>query len=291
MTRVVLRIASLLLLAATAHAQTATIELLDPGAEPRAPLRYKYTAGSVERGTMEMSVSLLREANGQYVPMVAMPPTRMTMELRVTDVGPDGTAKVEMATRSAEAAVDQATGIGPNDMNNALATVSRLGGWFTMDTRGRTTAAEAVLRPSTGAQATAPGADKALTQAINNQLPMEASMFPEEPVGKGARWRVTTSSPIATLDTTTASEYTLLARQGNRIELDMKMGLIASGNSPDGGFIATGGAATGHAVIDLDKLVHTMTMQADNDMPVPAGQAAGPGMRMQMRMSLSPETH
>ena len=71
----------------------------------------------------------------------------------------------------------------------------------------------------------------------------------------------------------------------------MKMGLIASGSSPDGGFVATGGAATGHSVIDLDKLVHTMTMQADNSTPGPAaaGQAAGPGMRVQMRVTLSPE--
>jgi len=289
MTRVVLRIASLLLLASTAHAQTATIELLDPGAEPRAPLRYKLTAGSVERGTMEMSVNLLREANGQYVPMVAMPPTRMTMELRVTEVAPDGTARVEMSTRSAEADVDQTTGVSTKAMNSTLSTVSRLGGWYTMDSRGRTTMGEAELRPTAGAPAN-PAADKALTQLINSQTSVEASMFPEEPVGKGARWRVTTSSPIATLDATTASEYTLLSRQGNRIELDMKMGLIASGNSPDGGFVATGGAATGHAVIDLDKLVHTMTMQADNNIPVPAGQAAGPGMRVQMRMSLSPET-
>jgi hypothetical protein len=293
MTRVVLRIASLLLLAATAHAQTTTIELLDAGAQPRAPLRYKFTAGSVERGTLEMSMSLQRETNGQYVPVVTMPPVRMTMELRVTEVTADGAARVEMTTRSAEAAVDQGTGVGQGDINSALATVSRLGGWYTMDTRGRTTAGEASLRPMTGASATAQGRDTALTQAINNemnnQLPTDASMFPEEPVGKGARWRVTTRSPVATLDAATSSEYTLLSRQGNRIELDMKMGLTASGSSPQGVSVAAGAAATGHSVIDLDKLVHTMTVQADSDMQGTNAPGQPAAMRTQMRMTVTPE--
>jgi hypothetical protein len=102
---------------------------------------------------------------------------------------------------------------------------------------------------------------------------------------------VTTRSPLATLDAANSAEYTLVSRQGNRIELDMKAGITASGSSP-GGVSATADAdVTGRFVIDLDKLVHTMTMQSGSVVqpPTAPGQPAGSAMRTQMRMTLTPE--
>ncbi len=292
MTRALLRIASLLLVAGTSWAQS-TVELIDAGAAPRAPLRYQYQAGTTERVTSEMAISMAQEVNGQLTPAMAMPPTRTVMETRITDVAADGSAQVEMRTVSAEAAPGP-TSTGDARPTDSLVTMSRLAGRYRVDALGRTLQADVSLTPATGPEPDRPSTDRLLTE-INGVSTNQASMFPDQAVGTGARWRVTTTQAFMGVNMQMTQEYTLRSRKGDIVELDMKM----SGPVLDTGSAALAGApagiqqvanASGTATVDLRRLNPRMSMQVDNE--VSQGTVGQPGasrMKMQMRMTLTPE--
>lgn len=294
MTRALLRIASLLLVAGSACAQNA-IALLDAGAEPRAPLRYQYQAGTTERVAMEMHMSMLREVNGELQPMATMPPIRTVMETRVAEVRADGSARVEMVTRSTEAAPSPTGAPQGRDLNESLAATSRLAAWFVVDTRGRTLEGQASQTPVAGPAPPSQGMMDSVLNEVNNGIHNEAGLFPEEAVGEGARWTITTSQVLMGITVQTVQEVTLRRRSGHIVELEM----TSSGPALDTGSGALAGAPPmqqkstmkGTTTVNLQRLNPAMTMLTDSEISTgAAGQAAPPmTMKSQMRVTLTPE--
>ncbi len=134
MIRLLARIAPLLCLCAIAHAQS-TIQVIDYGAEPRAPIRYKFTAGQSENAIMEMSMSGSTEVDGKVTP-IASPATRTMVNMRVTEVAADGSAHVEFAMRSSEALAQPGASVDQASINKTLSGISLLSGSYRTDTRG-----------------------------------------------------------------------------------------------------------------------------------------------------------
>ncbi|HEY8377592.1 MAG TPA: hypothetical protein VIK91_13950, partial [Nannocystis sp.] len=63
--------------------QGSVVALLDPGAEPRTPLRLKLTAGQQQAMVMTMRMGIAMQIAGQKPPRQTIPPMQMTMNLSV----------------------------------------------------------------------------------------------------------------------------------------------------------------------------------------------------------------
>jgi hypothetical protein len=290
MKRSLLAVATLLCLGTVAHAQS-TLQVLDYGTEPRATLRYQFKVGQSERATMEMSINASMEMNGQKMPSTAMPPIKATMSMLVTEVAPDGSARLEFRTQSAEAPVDQVEGQASQALlNRALAGLTLVSGSYRTDTRGRVLESNVSLPEGYVPAATAQTMNQLMGQG-NETL----QQFPDEAVGPGARWQVVQKQQIAGVAITIGQEYTLKSRNGNRIELAVKTATpaTAAASAANGVLASVAPTTSGTMLIDLNKLVPTISVQggSDSTMTLP-GQGEPQVMKIssQMRMSVVPAT-
>ncbi len=67
-----------------------TVKLLDPGAQPRTALRYKFQANRTEKMVMEISMAMAIEIGDQKLPETQVPASRMTMTIDSKEVSPEG---------------------------------------------------------------------------------------------------------------------------------------------------------------------------------------------------------
>lgn len=285
-----------------AQAQS-SIQLLDPGAQPRAPLRYQYKVGQTGQLEYVMQMEGKMWMDGREMPMPATPAIRTVMTLRVTELSPDGYARIEFNSASAEP-TPGAAGAPQTSANTmeSLAMLSRLSGSYWINARGMGRQAEVNLRDAApGAPSPSPAADTVLRMTrefTQEQGAFDAAMFPEEAVGEGARWRVTNRQTIGPIEQVVTQEYTLRARRGNVVELDMQGTTRQSGSAsfegaPAGLQSSGDGDMKGQMRIDLASLVPVMTTEstATSTTTMPAGPGAGEmKSTMTMRHKVAPVT-
>jgi hypothetical protein len=270
----------------TAAQAQSTVQLLDAGAAPREPIRYRLEAGRSERATMDIGMRIALEMGGQQIPMLAAPPIRMSMTMRATEVAADGTARIEFELGAAEVVGDQAQAA---QLGAALAGIKGMSGSFSMDTQGRITGGKIT---STGAAGQAADGMAANIEQTMQQL---AAPFPAEAVGNGARWQVLQVADTGAIKIRQAVEYTLRSRTGNRIILDMK---IADSSMDFGGAMPPGAKVdsmkmegAGSTTMNLARLVPTASMKAGAAMSMTIeaqGQSQSMQMNLQMQQAMAP---
>lgn len=295
MNRLLAIVASLFCVSSIAHAES-TLQILDYGAEPRAPLRYKFEAGKTERMMMEMTMSMANEVDGKLVPGASLPSTRTTMLLRVTDVAADGSARLEFESQSAESPMGQVAGQVPQaTLDRTLAGLSMLKGWYRTDTRGRVLESGVTLPESVLPEGMPPGMARQMMDEMMNDVDESQQELPEEAVGRGARWQVVQHLDIAGAKISQGQEFTLRSRSGNRVELDTKI-IQPPADGPGaplvpGMSIQSVSTGSGTMVLDLNGLSTTLTMEVNSTttMSMPSQAQAQPRkMVMQMKMTAGP---
>lgn len=267
-------------------AQT-TLELIEAGAAPRQQVRYQYQAGRAERAAMDINMQLALSLGGMQMPMGAVPPIQMILSLRTAEVATDGSAKMEFEIVSAEARGDdpQATQI-----NQSLQGARGLSGWYRVDTRGQIKDGQLNAPPG---GAPAGGAD--LLEDFETTMQQMAAPFPDEAIGPGARWRMTQHVTNNNMKMSQTAEYTLRARNGNRVELDVKM-LQASiqdiaGLPPGTKVDSVRMQGGGTNAMQLDRLVPTSSVEADIAIALSLnvqGMTQNMDMNMKMRQGVTP---
>lgn len=277
----------------TAVAQAQAVQVLDFGAEPRVPIRYRFEAGQAERASMEMAMQGSVETNGQRVPILNLPGVRATMDLRVTELAADGSARVEFETKTAEAPVDQVPDQAQPALSRTLAGLTQLSGWYRSDTRGKVSDAGVSVPPGLLPDNT--------THVMNQVLGQQhetLQQFPEEAVGVGARWQIRQQRDIAGLQVSATQEYTLRSRSGNRVELEMRTVSPLTATAPLAGVpVSAAAESSGTVLIDLGRLVPTMKLETNSTgsmTGMTAGPEAGPArmqITMQMQLSMGPATN
>ncbi|WP_238597091.1 DUF6263 family protein [Corynebacterium heidelbergense] len=205
------------------------VQLVSPGADPTEPLvwfasdgeqsvTFSATKGLAQRtessgpgsgSSSENSSASPEPSNGPQAPGVdAVPYQETTMLLPLT-------ASVDSDGKTRTTKVTVGTPTGNNEQRNAdIATAKGfvMTTQSTVDGRPQTRSFAAPESASTSARA---GVEESLTQM--NQLPL---VFPAEPVGRGAQWKVSSrvDDGVSMQQTTT---YTLLERQGSTVTLDV----------------------------------------------------------------------
>lgn len=272
------------------------LKLLEPGAEPRAVVRYKPTPGAtstyetVARTSMDMSM-VGPDGNTMSLPMGDMMPT-MVMKARNTVGQPTPNGLVPVRIEQLGMRLEGDT---PPEMAEAMqGSRAALDGMIfdmLVDANGKPVQLDIVSG----------GGDPAmgdLVQQLADQMIDRMATFPSEPIGVGARWTsvVDMSMSGLVMSVTQTSVVRAVTPQAIDLDVTMKMDLgngamqfpgMPPGVAPEiTKFVGTGGGAT-H--IDLGTLVATGSMTMDLDMAMKITAPGQPPMSMSMKMKQATE--
>lgn len=196
-----------------APSSRSAVTVLDPGAEPRRELRYRLEPGTADATTQRSEGTLVQDVAGQRQEL-AVPVTEVDVDHTVEDAGDGrftaastfGTARVmggdPAAVAETERILQQLEGV-------TITTTST--------DRGEVLDTTLDELPETGNPAFDMLSSSLLQQAASLAFP-----FPEEPVGIGARWSVTTEVEIGGLPIRAEYRMTMTRLDGDALDADLE---------------------------------------------------------------------
>lgn len=191
------------------------VTLEDPGAEPREPLRLRVTPGTTTSTEILTKLTLQLVAQGEELPVGAVPATRLVLEQHVDRVDPDGT--IHFTGRFTDVSVVSTPGVDASLIRQTQQAMDDLKGLtITGSTNVRGGAQTVDVDTSQVTDATL----KSTLDAMKSQIGTLAAPVPRAAVGRGARWSVKNSATIGGITMNTTTRYTLRSRDGDRYELD-----------------------------------------------------------------------
>jgi len=263
--------------------------LLDAGAEPRAPLRLKPTVGTPQVLEMVMDMGM-RMAIADQVQDMDLPPISFSMRSTVDGVDKDGSMTVHTVWLGAHTLEG---GSAPPEVANAMTQgFSMLQGLEMtqkLDPTGRVLSLELGGDPSPEIAAALNGVQDSMRQS--------QVYLPGEPVGLGAKWKVTVHVVSNGIPVDATTTYTLRGRDGDVLSLGSEVGMTIDAKAMSAAMPAGSGASmdrfeaagTGDLSWDLTRLFPTGKMGYEMHMamsaPSPTGE--GPtGVNMDMSYSM-----
>jgi hypothetical protein len=269
------------------------VTLLEPGAEPRAPLRYRLDA--MTPGTMmirmDTDMSISNPMMGQQ--QQTMPTMQMGTELQ--QVTPMDGGRLRMDFRMAGTEVLPREGADPAMIPILQSAMSQMGnpaGYSVIDDRGR------VLDGGFSTE----GLDPALQQqlsSLQDSISQMATPLPLEAVGVGASWRVDQSIQSNGLQIAQQAVYTLEDRTETAFRVRIRITQSATPQALQDPSLPPGvsmhldsfsGSGEGSATIPFASLIPTSTMRVSSTMAMSADMGDGnrvPMMNMEMTISMA----
>jgi len=205
--------------APAAKSKTPQVELLNPGVEPRQQLRLKPAINVKETAVMTLKMDMEISALGRSSPAAKSPVSVMTFETKVTKIDPNGDIHYEFTYTNADITGDtENTPPAVRDaMASALKSMVGMKGSFILDNRGFHKGGNFILPQ---------GADNNLKQMVgqmSKSLEQLTSPLPAEAVGKGAKWRVSSSFSDYIMNVDVISTYELASWQDGVASLNVSI--------------------------------------------------------------------
>lgn len=191
------------------------VTLEDPGADPREPLRLRVAPGTTTRTAVVTALTLELVANGEELPVGAVPATRLVMEQHVDRVDPDGV--IHFTGRFTEVSAVDTPGVDASAIRQAEEAIDDLEGLTvtgSTNVRGGAQTVEVDTRTVTDETL------RSTLDAMKSQIGNLAAPFPRSAVGRGARWTAKSSATIGGITMNTTTHYRLRSRDGDHYELD-----------------------------------------------------------------------
>jgi hypothetical protein len=213
---------------AIALPMTESFRLLDAGAAPRAPRRYRWDRDNRE-AVVEAALRSRRLTAGTWSAALAVPPVREGFGA-IVEPAPGGGARLSF--RGLTAAVvgpadDDARARADEYLAEFRALIEHRRGTLQLDDRGRITTVAFDDVPAGG------GDPRAVDEVWQRWL-AAAVPLPEEPVGTGARWRVVTVLRAGAAVVKQTAEYTLVEARPDRWIVDEDIRRIGEDQLVDG---------------------------------------------------------
>jgi hypothetical protein len=202
-----------------------TVKLIDAGTAPKTALRYKFKAGVTEYVEMDMKMSLALSMGGKAAPKADLPTMRTTMKIHAKEITPEGDLRCEFNTEKVDVLKD-----GPPDAKMHAALEKELGQIVGMHGTGRISS-RGVLSESEFELP--PGAGEKLRSQMGTMRDAIRQMympFPEEEVGKGAKWEVTSRIPLNGILLDSKALYTLTKVDKDGVQVDVDTVISAPPN-------------------------------------------------------------
>jgi hypothetical protein len=179
-------------------------KLVEPGAEPRAPRRYAFAVGKPEVRVGQVRVVITVAAPGRPPEQQAEPALELTMKLS-TKGASKGTFPFDV--RLEKAGLAEGQGLDPRSAAEAQKQLGPLVGLAAkLDITPRGMVGE--LAFAGDEKMAKPGTAEVL-QMLQQTLEFAAVPFPEEPIGLGAKWEMSTVSVAQGTKVTTTTVFLL----------------------------------------------------------------------------------
>jgi hypothetical protein len=260
------------------------IKLIDAGKDPKKALRLTAKVGLKRSMVMTMKMAMAMTLGANAMPMQKLPETRMTMDMKVTNVAPNGDIRYEFKIKKPEVIADKdANPMVVDAMKNALKGMEGMSGYAVVTSRGFTREADINVPANMDPQM------KQFMEGTKQSLHQIASPLPEEPVGVGAKWetimKLTQNGMV--LNQTATNELVDLKGETGKITLKIKQSAAPQKITQNGvtvdlkSLVSTG---SGEMQFDLARLVPSLasvTLNSDSQM-----EAMGQKMAMKLDMTM-----
>ncbi len=268
------------------------MKLLDPGKAPRRKLRYSWRTGRNEALTMDLRTSATTQEGDAMQPEIQLPPVHVVLAIDPLSVSPEGDLAYawRVTSTAVEAAAETPFSLAEG-MRAEVAAIEHLSGTAAVTSRGLAKGVSFDVSSFSDASATGQ-----MVEQIRQTLRDIAAPFPEEDVGRGARWEKL--SQLASRDEriTQAETFTLLDAEGDHGSLDDMLAQTA----PPQPLLGPGGASSGQARIesmlasgdgktrfDLSRLVPQTKFDGTTTMVVSGHSRTDDARRMTMIMRVA----
>jgi len=201
--------------ATAADANADPVLLLEAGAEPQAPLRYKIADGTTTKSNMDFTIATLA-TTAESAALSVVPGVRLHIVSGPAMATENG-VKFEVNIAKAEAAVPQ--GVDPKlaeELRQSAAILDDVGGTVEMNDRGIS------LSTQLNDKAKSPDLPlRLLMMIVNARTTLSRVVLPAEPVGLGARWEARKELTLYGFKVQQVDSYTLVERVGDEIKLNV----------------------------------------------------------------------
>ena len=201
--------------ATAADANADPVLLLEAGAEPQSPLRYKIADGTTTKSNMDFTIATLA-TTAESAALSVVPGVRLHI-VSGPAMATDNGVKFEVNITKAEAAVPQ--GIDPKvaeELRQSAAILDDVGGTVEMNDRG------IMLATELNDKAKSPDIPlRLLMMIVNARTTLSRVVLPAEPVGLGARWEARKELTLYGFKVQQVDSYTLVERVGDEIKLNV----------------------------------------------------------------------
>ncbi len=195
-----------------------TIKVLSRGADPKKALRYKFTQGKKSTMVIEMKMAMTIEMGGIKQPEMIMPVVRTTTMVENKDVSPDGTLRYEFKLTAAEVLPDpKAMPQVVSAMDGEMKKLIGLSGYVVITNRG-------IIKDTS---VTIPSVAGQQVEQLVNVIRQLSIPFPEEAVGKGAKWEVRMPVNMWSLNSSQVVTYSIEELKGDAGKFAVALELIA----------------------------------------------------------------
>ena len=232
-----------------------TINVLEPGNEPRKALRWTLTPGAKQKAAIDLGfdlqgvVAILKVADPNYVVSV-------NLTLQAKEVDADGALLVVCEVNDASFNPAMVGEKRAAQIQKALVSIRKLTGRYRMHPRGHIADVEFDL-PSEATRRAHDIADN-LGLALLQMTPV----FPDEPLGDGAKWTVHRSVLQGGIQVNQLSTIELLTAKGAQVELQTALVQTAEGQpfmNPglprEMTLLKLDGTGSGHVTWELSQLM------------------------------------
>lgn len=247
--------------------------------------------------TMTMNMDVAMTLAGQAMPKIKTPATVMKMEALVTQVDANGDIHSKFTYTDGDVVADPA--VAPEILEAVRSGIKKmvgLSGTLITDNRGQIKSSKITLPESVDPLS------KNFLEQISNSLNQMSSPVPEEAVGIGAKWRISSQLKMGSINMNQSAVYELVSLKDNVATLNLTMEQQANAQEVTLPGIPTGSAnislksltsqGQGQMNLSLDSIMptrSTMSISSQNEMIVKeasSGKETTIGTQMSMEMNL-----
>lgn len=267
----------------------AKIVVENTGGEKKVALRYQYTAGVVTTAMMEMKMGMQISMGTMQQPAISLPLMKMAMKLTNREVKDSGNLVYDFILESMDV-VPEADTPAPmvDQMKASLKDITGMNGNAEVTPRGITKAADMKMPANSNPQLAS------MMDNFKQQMSQMSVPLPEEPVGEGAAWTVTTQLTTNGMLVTNQYKYTLTKLDGSNIEMTVALVQSAEPQELKNPALPAGtvlklqefkSSGSGTVKMDLSKMVPTSEISSETSMKLEV-ESGGQKQNLDQKMNL-----
>ncbi|MFW2388839.1 MAG: AgmX/PglI C-terminal domain-containing protein [Polyangiales bacterium] len=193
-----------------------SVTVLSPGKRPYQVLRWRFERGARRSVALTADTAAALSVDGRPGPSSKLPPITHTMEVEVQNVSPEGDALLGFVVT--RAALASTKGLDPEfagRMQSALDSMVGMRGSYRFTTRGFIDDVRLHVPHKH------PPEVRQLIENMRQSIRLMAAPLPERRVGRGAKWRVDTTTDLSGVEATQSAVFRVVQLRRPRVDVEI----------------------------------------------------------------------